>query len=91
MRPSPIRRPSGGAAVWGAGAYLVPAVSRSQQQAAGAALAAKRGQRSVASLKGAALQMYRSMTAAQLEEFASTKSKGLPKRVRAKKKGRRDR
>jgi Protein of unknwon function (DUF3008). len=42
--------------------------------AAGAALAAKRGERSRASLKGASRQMAESMSEDQLEEFAGTKT-----------------
>ena len=58
----------------------MPAKSKVQQKAAGMALAAKRGKVPVSRLKGSALQMYKSMTAKQLEDFASTKRKGLPKR-----------
>ena len=61
----------------------MPARSKKQQMAAGAALAAKRGERSKASLKGASRQMVNSMSAKQLEEFASTKRKGLPRKKRA--------
>ena len=53
--------------------------------AASAALAAKRGERSKASLKGASRQMAESMTENQLEDFASTKRKKLPARKRASK------
>lgn len=48
----------------------MPAVSAAQRAAAGAALAAKRGRRSRESLTGAARQMFDSMSAKQLEEFA---------------------
>jgi hypothetical protein len=48
--------------------------------AAGAALAAKRGERSKASLKGASREMVDSMSERQLHEFASTKRKGLPRK-----------
>lgn len=58
----------------------MPAVSKAQQQAAGAALAAKRGEIPVSKLKGAALDMYNSMTIRQLEEIAGTKTKGLPEK-----------
>jgi hypothetical protein len=58
----------------------MPAKSKKQQMAAGAALAAKRGQRSKASLKGASRQMVKSMSEKQLDELASTKRKGLPRR-----------
>ncbi|MBU2534322.1 MAG: DUF3008 family protein [Alphaproteobacteria bacterium] len=58
----------------------MPAKSKAQQQAAGAALAAKRGQMKVSDLKGASKDMYDSMSEAQLEEFASTDHDDLPKR-----------
>jgi hypothetical protein len=58
----------------------MPAKSKKQQMAAGAALSAKRGERSKKSLKGASKSMADSMTEKQLEEFASTKRKGLPKK-----------
>ena len=51
----------------------MPAKSASQQKAAGAALAAKRGQTSVSKLRGASKSMYESMSEQQLDEFASTK------------------
>ena len=56
----------------------MPATSKPQQKAAGAALAAKRGEEPKSKLKGASKQMEKSMTEDQLEEFASTKRKGLP-------------
>jgi hypothetical protein len=59
----------------------MPAKSKAQQKAAGAALAAKRGEIKVSELKGASRQMYESMSEAQLEEFASTKLEGKPERV----------
>jgi hypothetical protein len=58
----------------------MPATSKKQQMAAGAALAAKRGKRSKSSLKGASKQMEKSMSKKQLEDFAKTKRKGLPKK-----------
>ena len=51
--------------------------------AAGAALAAKRGEASKKSLKGASKSMVDSMSEKQLEELASTKRKKLPKRAGA--------
>jgi uncharacterized protein DUF3008 len=60
----------------------MPARSKKQQMAAGAALSAKRGERSKASLKGASRQMVKSMSEKQLEEFAATKRKKLPTRSR---------
>jgi hypothetical protein len=56
----------------------MPAVSKAQQMAAGAALSAKRGKTKVSKLKGAAREMYETMTEAELEDFASTDRKGLP-------------
>jgi Protein of unknwon function (DUF3008) len=61
----------------------VPAKSKKQQMAAGAALAAKRGERSPSSLKGASREMAESMSEAQLEEFAGTKRKNLPTKKRS--------
>jgi hypothetical protein len=59
----------------------MPAKSKAQQKAAGAALAAQRGEQSASELVGAAQEMYRSMSEAQLEELASTKRKGKPEHV----------
>lgn len=56
----------------------MPATSKAQQKAAGAALAAKRGEEPKSKLKGASRQMEKSMSENELEEFASTKRKGLP-------------
>lgn len=56
----------------------MPSKSKAQQKAAGAALSAKRGETKVSELKGAAKQMYDSMTEKQLEDFAETKRKGRP-------------
>lgn len=56
----------------------MPAKSKAQQKAAGAALSAKRGDTKVGELKGASKGMYKSMNESQLEEFAETKRKGLP-------------
>jgi hypothetical protein len=63
----------------------MPAKSKQQQKAAGAALAAKRGAKSKSSLKGASRQMYESMSEKQLRDFAKTKRKGLPRRKGGKK------
>jgi Protein of unknwon function (DUF3008) len=62
----------------------MPAKSKKQQIAAGAALAAKRGKRSKSSLRGASKQMAKSMTAKQLRDFAKTKRKKLPTRKKKK-------
>ncbi|HET6522021.1 MAG TPA: DUF3008 family protein [Geminicoccaceae bacterium] len=56
----------------------MPAKSKAQQKAAGAALAAKRGDQKVGDLKGASKSMYDSMSEEQLDELASTKRKGKP-------------
>lgn len=58
----------------------MPAKSKAQQKAAGAALSAKRGDAPKSSLKGASKEMEASMTEGELEELASTKQKGLPER-----------
>lgn len=56
----------------------MPARSKAQQRAAGAALSAKRGETSVKDLQGASKDMYDSMSEEQLEEFASTDLDRLP-------------
>ncbi|SMF58451.1 Protein of unknwon function [Tistlia consotensis] len=56
----------------------MPAKSQSQQKAAGAALAAKRGETEVGALKGASKSMYESMSEQELEELASGKRRGKP-------------
>ena len=56
------------------------AVSKSQQQAAGVALAAKKAGKTPAG-KGAAAEMAK-MPKKELEKFAGTKHKGLPKKVK---------
>jgi hypothetical protein len=58
----------------------MPAVSKAQQKAAGAALSAKRGETPESELKGASKEMYESMSEQQLEEFAATRRKGLPEK-----------
>lgn len=59
----------------------MPAKSKAQQKAAGAALSARRGDTSKSELKGASRDMYDSMSEAQLQEFAHTKRKGKPEHV----------
>ncbi len=59
----------------------MPAKSAAQQKAAGAALAAKRGETPKSKLKGAAKSMETSMSEKQLEDFAHTKRKGKPEHV----------
>lgn len=56
----------------------MPATSKAQQKAAGAALSAKRGETKKSELKGASRDMYESMSEKELEEFAATKRTGLP-------------
>jgi len=54
------------------------ATSKAQQQAAGAALAAKRGETDKSDLQGASVGMYESMSESELEEMASTDRSDLP-------------
>jgi putative salt-induced outer membrane protein YdiY len=54
----------------------MPAKSKSQQKAAGAALSAKRGDTKKSELKGESKSMYESMSESELEDLASTKRKG---------------
>jgi hypothetical protein len=61
----------------------MPAKSKKQQMAAGAALAAKRGEKPEATLKGASRQMEHSMSEAELEKMASVKRKKLPTRAKS--------
>lgn len=56
----------------------MPAKSKKQQMAAGAALSAKRGKRSKSSLKGASKSMVKSMSEKELHDMAKTKRKKLP-------------
>lgn len=59
----------------------MPAKSKAQQKAAGAALSAKRGDSKVGDLKGASKSMYQSMSEKELDDLASTKRKGKPEHV----------
>jgi hypothetical protein len=61
---------------------IMPAKSKKQQMAAGAALSAKRGETPKSELKGASKQMADSMSENQLEELAATKRKNLPKKAK---------
>jgi len=56
----------------------MPAKSKAQQKAAGAALSAKRGETKTSELKGASKQMADSMSEDQLEDLAHTMRKDLP-------------
>ena len=58
----------------------MPAQSKAQQKAAGAALAAKRGEVKLKDLRGASKDMLRSMTERELEELARTPRKDLPEK-----------
>lgn len=56
----------------------MPAKSKAQQKAAGAALSAKRGDTKKSELQGASKGMYESMSEKELEKMAHTKRKGKP-------------
>lgn len=60
---------------------MAKARSKAQQQAAGAALAAKRGEQDKSDLQGASKQMYDSMSEDELEEMASTDREDLPETI----------
>ena len=60
----------------------MPAKSKAQQKAAGAALSAKRGETPKSKLRGASRQMEASMSEQELEEFASTSHKEKPEHKR---------
>jgi hypothetical protein len=59
----------------------MPAKSKAQQKAAGAALSAKRGDTRKSAHKGASKGMYESRSDKQLEDFAHTGRKGKPEHV----------
>jgi hypothetical protein len=59
----------------------MPAKSKAQQKAAGAALSAKRGDTPKSKLKGASKQMVDSMSEKELEDFAKGSTKGKPEHV----------
>ena len=61
------------------GRRVMPAKSRAQQMAAGAALAARRGEQKASELEGAARSMYDSMSEEELEKMASTSREGKPR------------
>lgn len=56
----------------------MPAKSKAQQKAAGAALSAKRGDTKKSDLKGASRSMVDSMSEKQLHDLAKTQRKGKP-------------
>jgi hypothetical protein len=59
----------------------MPAKSKQQQKAAGAALAAKRGEQPKSKLRGASREMVESMSEDELEKMASAKRSKLPRRA----------
>ena len=59
----------------------MPAKSQAQQRAAGAALAAKRGEVRKSTLKGASREMYETMSEKELDDLASVKRSKLPEHV----------
>ena len=65
----------------------MPAKSKAQQKAAGAALAAKRGKVKKSKLGGASRGMAESMSESELEKMAKTKRKGKPTRAAKSKRG----
>lgn len=56
----------------------MPATSKQQQKAAGAALSAKRGDTPKSKLKGASRDMEKSMSEGELHDLAKTDRKDLP-------------
>ncbi|AOZ10604.1 DUF3008 family protein [Cupriavidus malaysiensis] len=62
----------------------MPARSKAQQIAAGVALSARRGKKTVGKLKGASKSMYASMSEKELAKMASTPHKGKPRHVKDK-------
>ncbi len=59
----------------------MPAKSKAQQKAAGAALSAKRGETPKSKLRGASKQMEASMSESELEDFAATEHKDKPEHL----------
>lgn len=58
----------------------MPALSKAQQKAAGAALSARRGETKPSDLVGASREMFDTMTEKELEDLAATPHEGLPER-----------
>jgi hypothetical protein len=58
----------------------MPASSKAQQRAAGAALSAKRGAQDPKDLKGASREMYDSMTESELADLAAAEHEDLPEK-----------
>lgn len=63
----------------------MPAKSKSQQKAAGIALAVKEHERPKSSLKGASKSMHDSMSEKELKKMATTSRKGKPEHSSKKK------
>ncbi|MEP6828282.1 MAG: DUF3008 family protein [Aestuariivirga sp.] len=59
----------------------MPAKSQIQQKAAGAALAAKRGEVPKSKLQGASKEMFNSMSEKELDKMASVKRSDLPEQI----------
>jgi len=59
----------------------MPAKSKAQQMAAGAALSAKKGHTKPSRLKGASCSMYKSMNEKELHDLAAAQRKGKPQHV----------
>jgi hypothetical protein len=70
------------------GEPIMPANSKAQQRAAGAALSAKRGETAKSKLKGASRSMYESMSANALRDFAKTSRNRLPAKKKSAKRPR---
>jgi hypothetical protein len=62
------------------GRKIMPAVSKKQQSAMGMAYAAKKGKLPEDKLKGSSKEMYDSMSASKLKDFAKTPRKDLPEK-----------
>ena len=56
----------------------MPAKSKAQQKAAGAALSAKRGETKISGVKGASRVKHAAVAEKEQEELAETSRKGLP-------------
>jgi hypothetical protein len=63
----------------------MPAKSKAQQKAAGAALSAKRGETPKSKLKGPSKSMAKSMSEKELKDMAKGSRKGKPARASKKK------
>jgi len=61
----------------------MPARSKKQQMAAGAALSAKRGETPKSKLRGASRQMVDSMSEKELRDIAKTPRRKLPRKAKS--------